>query len=240
MIDLLRDPVWQFVGAVLAAIGIGIGIFVYYRQQRRKRLDYQIIANTPVLTVDEQIRGKLKVSYEDIPVQNVQLLLLKFINTGNVPIATADFERSLSITFGSEANVLSSEIVASSPSDLSPSVSVSTDGITLAPLLLNPNDYVTIKALVSGHQGAVSVTARIIGVGKVRRLNESFIKQIAPSFFVGVVSGVLAPLIFYAKSKGAIFYALGGVGIILPISLVAYIVFRPRKKDEIHPRQNRA
>ena len=49
VIELLRDPVWQFVGAVLAAIAIGIPILVYYRQRRRKRLGYQILANTPVL-----------------------------------------------------------------------------------------------------------------------------------------------------------------------------------------------
>lgn len=123
MIDLLRDPVWQFVGAVLAAIAIVIAVFFYYRQRKRKRLSYQILANTPVLTVDEQIRGKLKVSYEDIPVQNLKLLLLKFINTGNLPIATGDFERPLSISFDSEAKILSSEVIASSPSDLSPSIS---------------------------------------------------------------------------------------------------------------------
>ena len=187
VIELLRDPVWQFVGAVLAAIAIGIPILVYYRQRRRKRLGYQILANTPVLTVHEQIRGKLKVSYEDIPVQNLQLLLLKFINTGNVPIATADFECPLSITFGSDAKILSSEVIASSPSDLSPSISATTQGITLASLLLNPNDYFTIKALVSERQGSISVTARIIGVERVIYIKESLIKRGAPLFVVGLL-----------------------------------------------------
>ena len=146
MIELLRDPVWQFVGAVLAAIAIATAILLYYWQRNRKRLSYQILANTAVLTVDERIRGKLKVSYEDIPVRNLQLLLLKFINSGNLPIAKADFERPLSISFGSEAKIFSSEVIASSPSDLCPSISVTTHAIAVSPLLLNPSDYFTIKA----------------------------------------------------------------------------------------------
>ena len=189
MIELFRDPVWQFVGALLAAIAIGIAILLYYRQRRRKRLGYQILANTPVLTVDEQIRGKIKVSYEDIAVQSLQLLLLKIMNTGNVSIATADFERPLSISFGSEAKILSSELIASSPSDLSPSISSTAQGIAVAPLLLNPNDYFTIKALVSERQGDVSVTARIIGVERVVYVKESLMKRGVP-----MVAGVLVGL----------------------------------------------
>jgi hypothetical protein len=190
MMGLFRDPVWQFIGAVLAAIAIGIAILIYFRQRRRKRLGYQILANTPVLTVDEQIRGKIKVSYEDIPVRNLQLLLLKFSNTGNVPIATADFERPLSISFGSEAKILSSEVIASRPSDLSPSISATGDGIALAPLLLNPNDYFTIKALVSERQGGVSITARIIGVERVVYLKDSLIKRRAPLVATGAALGL--------------------------------------------------
>jgi hypothetical protein len=222
MIELLRDPVWQFVGALLAAIAIGIAILVYYRQRRRKRLGYQILANTPVLTVDEEIRGKLKIWYEDIPVRNLQLLLLKFINTGNVPIATADFERPLSITFGSEAKILSSEIIASSPSDLSPSISATTHGIALAPLLLNPNDYFTIKALVSERQGGVSVTARIIGVERVVYLKESLLIKRGALLFAFVLSGLLSGIVSnwltvlttVTRWKAPFYYAAFGVAVI--------------------------
>jgi hypothetical protein len=91
----------------------------------------------------------------------------------------------LSITFGSDAKILSSEVIASSPSDLSPSISATTQGITLAPLLLNPNDYFMIKALVSERQGSISVTARIIGVERVVCIKESLIKRGAPWFVFG-------------------------------------------------------
>jgi hypothetical protein len=230
MMGLFRDPVWQFIGAVLAAIAIGIAILLYYRQRRRKRLGYQILANTPVLTVDEEIRGKIKVSYEDIAVRNLQLLLLKFINTGNVPIATVDFERPLSISFGSDAKILSSEVIASSPSDLSPSISATTQGILVAPLLLNPNDYFTIKALVTERQGGVSVTARIIGVERVVYVKESLIKRGAPMFAVGVVSlclGIvvnwIASLIAFTKRTDLLSYVALVIAVIAGLMMIVTV-----------------
>lgn len=235
MIDLLRDPVWQFVGAVLAAIAIVIAVFFYYRQRKRKRLSYQILANTPVLTVDEQIRGKLKVSYEDIPVQNLKLLLLKFINTGNLPIATGDFERPLSISFDSEAKILSSEVIASSPSDLSPSISATTHRIALSPLLLNPKDNFTIKALVSEHQGPFSVTARIVGVERVAYVEDSLkwgrlLVGAALTLCLGFVGGWITSS--QATSHWKYRFLIGAIALlVISSTLAAALIWKIRHDD---------
>jgi len=46
MPEALRDPIWQFIGAVLAFAAIVISILLYFMQRRRKALSYEIVSRT--------------------------------------------------------------------------------------------------------------------------------------------------------------------------------------------------
>jgi len=65
-------------------------------------------------------------------------------------------------------------------------------------LLISPNDYLTIKALLSERQGGVSVTARIIGVERVVHVKESLIKRGASLLAVGL-GGLLLGIVSVRK-----------------------------------------
>ena len=58
MIELLRDPLWQFVGAILGFVAIGITIIIFWLQRTRKSLSYEILSNTSLLTIKEELEGK--------------------------------------------------------------------------------------------------------------------------------------------------------------------------------------
>ena len=64
MLNLIRDPLWQFVGALLALAAIAVSVFLYRLQAGRKSLAYHVISDTPLFRVDEDIRGKLQIVYE--------------------------------------------------------------------------------------------------------------------------------------------------------------------------------
>ena len=51
MFDLLRDPLWQFIGALLALLAIGVSVALYLIQRRKKRLSYEIVSNSSLLTM---------------------------------------------------------------------------------------------------------------------------------------------------------------------------------------------
>jgi hypothetical protein len=238
MSQILRDPLWQFVGAALSLVAIAISIVLFFRQRQRKSLAYRILTDAAVLTVGEELRGKLVVSYEGMRVRNVQLLLLKIVNLGNLPIASADFEQPLSIRFGTTAKILSSEILNSAPEELHPNISLLNDELVLEPLLLNPNDHITIKCLVSEHDGKVHVSGRIIGVPKIVQAKESFINQ--PAFFLGIISGLIGSAAAMGVIKGQprhpLFYALLAVAV--GVALVFF--FRGRRKLKQNSRANQA
>jgi len=47
-VGLLRDPAWQFVGAAVAVLALLLSLLIAIIQRQRKRLDYQIITDTPL------------------------------------------------------------------------------------------------------------------------------------------------------------------------------------------------
>jgi hypothetical protein len=172
MPQILRDPIWQFVGALVTctcgAITILLPILLFILQRRKKSISYEILADTALIAVgDEIIRGKLRILFEEKPVQKVSLVLFRISNAGNLPIVPSDFEKPLSFHFGKESRILSTEVTAVKPKALKPQLRVQQSQIVIEPLLLNGGDSITIKAIVDQHTGWLDADARITGVSKI-------------------------------------------------------------------------
>jgi hypothetical protein len=89
--EFLRDPIWQFVGAIIAVIGVIAAVWIYSLQKSKKSLSYNILASNELLTASEEIRGRIKILFDKKPVENVHLLVMQITNDGNLPILPADF-----------------------------------------------------------------------------------------------------------------------------------------------------
>ena len=76
MFTFLRDPIWQFFGAFISIIGLGISIYGLIRQKNKKSLSYVITTNTNLLRVADEIKDQVKVFYEETPLQNIYLICL--------------------------------------------------------------------------------------------------------------------------------------------------------------------
>ena len=172
MSGLLRDPLWQFIGVILALLAIGVSILIYLLQRNRKSLGYEIISNTPLLTMKEELEGKLQILYEGTSIRNAQLIVIKIINSGNVPIAASDYERPLQFVFDTGAKILSAEVTEKVPDNLLATITSRDNAIVLEPTLLNGKDSITVKALVSDYQKKPKADARIIGVKSVRPITD--------------------------------------------------------------------
>jgi hypothetical protein len=173
MTDILRDPIWQFIGALLALIAIGVSVYIFFLQRTKKSLSYQIMSETELLTVNEEIKGKIQILYEGIPVQKVHLLVLKILNDGNIPVTPDDFKETLSFFFGKKAQILSAEVTETSPKTLKPVLNIiDKNKIVLEPTLINGQDSITTKLLLAQYRGKVTPNARIVGVREVRELKD--------------------------------------------------------------------
>jgi hypothetical protein len=74
---------WQFIGVILAIIAIAITVILYWIQRQKRALSWQVVSNTPLLSIDKEIKGNLEVLYNRKPVQDVQLIIAKIINNGS-------------------------------------------------------------------------------------------------------------------------------------------------------------
>jgi len=113
----LRDPTFLAIIGILVAVIIPIAI--YLRQRNIKRLVYLVQAETPLLSVDDAIKGKIKITFGRKNIENIYLVLLKIENRGNVEIKSADYDQPIIFSFpGSE--MISAETVEVSPKNLKP------------------------------------------------------------------------------------------------------------------------
>lgn len=179
MPQILRDQIWQFVGAAFGLLAIVVSIVLYWTQRRRKALSYDITSLTPLLEVEDEVKGKVQILFEGKLVQDVHLAMVKIINSGNMPIVPADYVRPVSLNFGEEAQILATDVIETNPDNLHVSWSVESTKVELVPLLLNGGDSITFKVLVS-QSGEISVDGRIVGVKEItaRRAQNTYQKLI--------------------------------------------------------------
>lgn len=163
--DILIDPL-EFIGVILAAATIIISIILYMRQRQKKGISYTIVSCVPLLSVGEEISGKLQILFDGKPVQQVHLVEADIVNSGNVPIKATEFERPISFSFGEEAQVFSAEVTESTPESLRATASIEGKRVLLEPTLLNAGDSVSLKMLISKF-AKVDVDGRIVGVKRI-------------------------------------------------------------------------
>lgn len=171
MLEIIRDPLWQFIGVILAIIAIAITVILYWIQRQKKALSWQVVSNTPLLSIDKEIKGNLEVLYDGKRVQDVQLIIAKIINTGNVPIKSTDYECPINFDFGENARILTAEVTETSPDSLKASANVEGKKVILPPTLMNNRDWITLKFLVNQYDGPISVDGRIVGVKEIKKIH---------------------------------------------------------------------
>lgn len=204
MLEFLRDPLWQSIGALLALVAIIISIFVFFAQRKRKSLAYEVVSQTALLSVAEELEGKLKILYQRKPVREVNLLILSLSNNGDTPILASDFVREVSIDFSNSTKILSAEVSETSPDNLNASAFVDGESIKLRPILWNSGDSVTFKILLGQFDGNFNLDGRIIGVKSIaKKAAQAYSRQII-SVTLAMMSILLLTLIptwFYLQSK---------------------------------------
>jgi hypothetical protein len=173
MINFFRDSIWQFAGFIVSIIAIVVTVIIYFRQKNFKEISYEIISESSLLSISKEVESKLQILFDGKPVKGVHLILLRIANTGNLPIIPSDYIRNLSILFSGNVNILSAEITNRSPNDIDTTIVINDGNITFSPSLLNSEDSIILKALVSQFDGTIDVRGRITGVKNIRCLRSS-------------------------------------------------------------------
>jgi hypothetical protein len=176
--EFLSNPLWQFlVNVTIAILAIIIPVLIYRKKQNQRGITYQVISNTSILNFKEDIKGRVQVLFDNKPVGDVRLVILKIWNSGNIPILPNEHIDPIKFDFGNNVEILDTDVLETVPGDIKENAKASLKrnmgGFVLEPLLLNSNDSITLKILVAQPllTEDIRVNARIVGVNQIVRLN---------------------------------------------------------------------
>lgn len=180
--DIFHDP--RYLAPIATCCAIAVTITLWLLNLRKKELAYEILSDTPLVSVKEEVKDKVQITLDNQPVHDVHLVQVKIVNSGNVSIRSADYEGRLTITAPEGSRVLMADVQETHPPHLEKrtlaeeavsSLIDKVDGheVTLKPVLLNHGDSITVKMLVSKVSGSLNVVGHIEGIREVRRHKES-------------------------------------------------------------------
>jgi len=186
--QFLNNPLWQFtINATIGVLTIIVTIMIYRKQLSRKGITYQVISDIPVLSLKDEVKGRLQILFDNKPVRDVRLIILKVWNSGTVPILPAEYIDLVKINFGGNADILDVELLETVPSDIKEkvksSLKIDVESVALEPLLLNGKDSLTFRILLAQTPltKVVKVNGRIVGINQILNLN----KAASPGRYLG-------------------------------------------------------
>lgn len=163
MLDLLRDGLWQSIGALLALLAIIASFWIYRLQRQRKELAFGTVSTRRLLTVADEVSTRVTVQLDGRSVRDLHLIVFGLKNSGTVSVRSEDFERPVRIAFTS-GEIVSASVSSELPNDLGAALAVTASAVELAPLLLNVNDQVLIQVLLSAPAPDYSASVRVIDI----------------------------------------------------------------------------
>lgn len=206
MIELLRDPAWQFVGVLLGLAAVAVSIWVYFAQKPKKRLLVENIARIPLARVGPNHIPGLDITFNGQPVENASITLVRITNTGNAPLPASDFEEALALEYVAESQVLHAEISSTSPPGIPVSVKPLNNEVIFSRNLLNPGDSYQCRVLVQNSSGKFRAKGRIAGVNEIQRAQR--IRLWFPASILFSLTVMLGSMILAPKTSGTNFFAI--------------------------------
>lgn len=217
--DILRDSVWQFWGVIVAIIGVVLSIMFFLAQKNRKRLAYQVLTDTPLLSVSDEIKGKIKIEYDDRSIQNIHLVMLKIENIGNIDIAASEYEKGIVFNFPN-SEILSAEVSDALPKNLKPVLKIEPSSLIIDPIMLNKKDHIVCKIVFANFGNVIEADARILGVKDIER---AFSSDGTTPAWMGYLFLLIA--VFAAFGYGSILGPILDLFITNAIYLILFIIF---------------
>lgn len=170
MLELLRDPAWQFAGILFAAAAVVASFWIYWLQRQTKELAFGIVSSRRLLTVADEVSSRVRVELDGREIKDLHLTVYGLKNSGRRAVPASDFDRPLSIHFA-PGQIVSAEVPSQAPRNLGAKLLVTDSVVQLEPLLLNPGDHVLIQVLLSPSSPRGQVDGRVIDVADFQPIN---------------------------------------------------------------------
>lgn len=213
------------IGLFLSFIAICISFYIYKKQHTQKGLVYKITTQSPLFNNQKLVNNRLKIIFDGKSFDNIHLIELCFINSGNTPIEICDFYKPLTIIFNEEAQIITADIKNIIPDTLDINVVIKDESrnyLEISPTLLNPKDSFTLQMLVHKFD-SFHTHERISGIKSVEEVKDisSYLPLIIYSLLlgmIGIISGLLSQIKTLPIDSFNIIFKIFGISIIIIIS----------------------
>lgn len=216
MIELLRDPAWQFAGILLAAAAVVASFWIYWLQRQTKELAFGIVSSRRLLTVADEISSRVRVELDGREIKDLHLTVYGLKNSGRRAVPASDFDRPLSLNFAL-GQVVSAQVSSQAPRNLGAKLLVTDSVVQLEPLLLNPGDHVLIQILLSPGSPRGQLDGRVIDVSDFQPIN---LRPELPKFhqsglvLVAVTFPIIGIFIYPQNSSWLVWVGMGAFTIV--------------------------
>ncbi|WP_076383338.1 hypothetical protein [Pseudomonas sp. A214] len=225
--------------SILATFILPIALFIFSPYwgayfSDKKQLSYELLGKRGLTNLGsiESAWPGIKILYEDQDVSTGSFLTLAITNTGKVPIKREDFDSPIIARVVDSVPVLSYKITYSNPANLDIALSKVKEGISIAPMLLNPGDRFVVEIFSKAPLEIVDVTSRIVGIPNLSQT----VPEPRTGFYVG-----LSSLAFTQNSSNLPFnnipfwivFALANILLIGTLLNLWFVILQPSKIAKI-------
>lgn len=168
----------QTVIAFIGSISAVLGIYTFFVQDKVLQIDYEVLANTNVLDINANI-SKLDITYDGSSLktrnQSLRIINLRVRNTGNESVLRSFYDNNdpLGVIVTKGKVIEKPELVGTSSEYIKKNLKVkfdSTSRISFSDIILEPNDYYTVKLLIlypSGQNPKIHSTGKVAGIKEI-------------------------------------------------------------------------
>lgn len=149
---------------IVAVISLAWAVWSGYIGLKPHSLEFKLVSQVAIQPKETGTISGIQVTVDGIQVESPYLSVLELTNNGRKPIPTTDFEAPLELRAGSGVKVVRAQVTATSPKDIEAHLEAAQDVVTLSPLLLNPDDTITISVLTAGKPPIFTPRARIADI----------------------------------------------------------------------------
>ena len=250
--DFSIDPVSAFIAIIGIVLPIVFTIY-WQRKKDQKALSYSIVTQSELLDLNESALEGFELSLNNEAMYTLHQITVRIENSGNSVIEKDDYERSIKIEFSlsfsgyddlnnhrQKSNIITFSdkypiLSATSTEKSSPAIPVEiaiinidymNGYISIAPMLLNPQDWFIVQIISSYELEMKEINARISGVKEIeqtkisRRFFQGATKMITLNYIYIVIFIVLLALT--SSSPIEIIKELFDMSILFVICMIAY------------------
>ena len=159
---------WSSITLLATVGGVVVPIWIWRADLTSKSLEFRVASQASLEpTKSGDIKG-LQITLDSAPLDRPYLTVVELLNDGSKPISSSEFEGPVEVRLSGGNKVVRAQLVSANPKSLEAKVTATENSIAVAPLLLNPEDKLTISILTSGGPPSFSPRARIAGVAEIK------------------------------------------------------------------------